>query len=48
MVAGLPAVALDREGVHEEAGPLTLRQCILAPLDSLPGHLAQLRAAAQM
>ena len=48
VVERLPAAALDREGVHEEAGPLTLRQCILAPLDSLPGHLAQLRAAAQM
>ena len=42
-----PAGALDREGVHEEAGPMTLRQCIQAPLDSLAGHQAQLRSAAQ-
>jgi uncharacterized damage-inducible protein DinB len=47
VVERLPAAALDREGVHEESGPITLRQCILAPLDSLPGHLAQLRSAAQ-
>jgi len=47
VVEHLPADALDREGVHEESGPITLRQCILAPLDSLPGHMAQLRSAAQ-
>ena len=47
VVERLPAAALDREGVHEESGPLTLRQCILAPLDSLPGHMEQLRRAAQ-
>jgi uncharacterized damage-inducible protein DinB len=47
VVERLPHAALDCEGVHEEAGPMTLRQCIVAPLDSLPGHLAQLRAAAQ-
>lgn len=47
VVERLPAAALDREGIHEETGPITLRQCILAPLDSLPGHLAQLRSAAQ-
>ena len=46
-VERLPAAGLDREGVHEESGPMTLRQCILAPLDSLPGHMAQLRSAAQ-
>lgn len=47
VVERLPAEAMDREGVHEESGAITLRQCILAPLDSLPGHLAQLRSAAQ-
>jgi hypothetical protein len=47
IVERLPDAALDREGVHEESGPITLRQCILAPLDSLPGHMAQLRRAAQ-
>lgn len=46
VVERLPDAALDREGIHEEAGPMTLRQCILAPLDSLPGHMAQLRSAA--
>lgn len=47
VVERLPAAALDREGIHEEYGPITLRYCILVPLDSLPGHMAQLRAAAQ-
>jgi hypothetical protein len=46
VVERLPADALDREGVHEVTGPITLRQCVLGPLDSLPGHLAQLRSAA--
>lgn len=46
VVERLPATALDRLGTHEESGPMTLRQCILAPLDSLPGHMAQLRGAA--
>jgi uncharacterized damage-inducible protein DinB len=46
VVERLPADALDREGVHEVTGPITLRQCILGPLDSLPGHMAQLRSAA--
>lgn len=45
VVERLPDSALDRQGVHEEQGPMTLRQCIEAPLGSLPGHLAQLRAA---
>ena len=46
VVERLPAGALDREGVHEVTGPITLRQCILAPLDSLSGHMVQLRSAA--
>ncbi len=47
VVEQLPDAALNRLGKHEEVGPMTLRECIVAPLDSLPGHLAQLRAAAQ-
>jgi hypothetical protein len=45
IVERLPNTALEWQGVHEEQGPLTLRQCIEVPLESLPGHLAQLRAA---
>lgn len=45
LVAALPLPALQREGVHGEYGPMTLRQCIEAPLESVPGHLEQLRAA---
>jgi hypothetical protein len=45
LVAALPASALQREGVHSEFGPMTIRQCIQAVLDSVPEHLAQLRAA---
>jgi hypothetical protein len=45
VVERLPDAALDRQGVHEKRGPMTLRQCIEAPLDSIPDHLAQLRAA---
>jgi hypothetical protein len=35
LVAALPASILDREGVHEECGVMTLRHCIQAPLSSL-------------
>lgn len=45
LVAALPAAALQREGVHSEFGPMTIRQCVQAVLESVPGHLAQLRAA---
>ncbi len=45
LVGSLPASALQREGVHSEFGPMTIRQCIQAVLESVPGHLAQLRAA---
>ena len=45
LVASLPATALQREGVHSEYGPMTLQQCIEAPLESVPEHLEQLRAA---
>lgn len=48
LVASLPSSALRREGVHGEYGPMTLRQCIEAPLESVPGHLEQLRAAQEM
>lgn len=45
LVERVPTSALQREGTHEEFGPMTLRQCIEAPLESVPGHLEQLRAA---
>jgi uncharacterized damage-inducible protein DinB len=45
LVASLPSSALQREGIHGEYGPLTLAQCIEAPLGSVSEHLAQLRAA---
>jgi len=45
LVERIPTSALQREGVHEEVGPMTLRQCIEVPLESAPGHLEQLRAA---
>jgi hypothetical protein len=45
LVESVPVSALQREGMHEEFGPMTIRQCIEATLDSVPEHLAQLRAA---
>jgi DinB superfamily len=45
LVERIRTSALQREGVHEEFGPMTVRQCIEATLDSVPEHLAQLRAA---
>jgi hypothetical protein len=45
LVERVPTSALLREGMHEEVGPMTLRQCIEAPLESATAHLEQLRAA---
>jgi hypothetical protein len=45
LVERVPPSALQREGVHEEFGPITLRQCIEAFLESVPEHLEQLRVA---
>ncbi len=45
LVERIPISALQRDGVHEEVGPMTLRQCIEVPLESAPEHLEQLRAA---
>jgi hypothetical protein len=45
LVERIPSSALRREGIHEEIGPITLRQCIEAPLESATGHLEQLRTA---
>ncbi len=45
LVERIPFSALQREGVHEELGPITLRRCIELPLESAPEHLEQLRAA---
>ncbi|GAC1350402.1 MAG: hypothetical protein NVSMB27_32580 [Ktedonobacteraceae bacterium] len=45
LIERVPVSALEREGVHEEVGPMTIRQCIAVPLESSPEHLKQLRAA---
>ena len=45
LVAALPSSALQREGIHGEYGPMTLQQCIQAPLESVAEHLEQLRTA---
>ena len=45
LIESVPVSALEREGVHEEVGPMTIRQCIAVPLESSPEHLKQLRAA---
>lgn len=45
IVEYIPDSALEREGVHGDLGPITLRYCIEAPLLSAEGHLEQLRAA---
>jgi len=45
LVERVPISALQREGVHEEVGPVTLRKCIELPLESATEHLEQLRAA---
>ncbi len=45
IVERVPTSALQREGLHEEFGKMTIRQCVVATLDSVPPHLAQLRAA---
>jgi hypothetical protein len=47
LVATIPSSALQREGVHAENGPRTLRQFILAPIESAHTHLEQLQAAQQ-
>ena len=45
LIERVPAAALEREGVHEEIGPITIRQCIVMPLESSQQHLEQLHAA---
>jgi DinB superfamily len=45
LVEHISISALQREGVHEEVGPMALRRCIELPLESVPTHLEQLRAA---
>ena len=45
-VVRVPDDALTRTGHHGEYGEITLVQCVELPLDSIPDHLAQLRAAA--
>ena len=45
IVVSIPSAAMQREGVHSENGVMTLRQCIQAPLNSVPEHLEQLHVA---
>ena len=45
IVEQLPPSALQREGVHGELGPITVRQCIEMPLASVQEHFEQLQAA---
>jgi hypothetical protein len=45
LIERIPLSALQRAGVHEEFGPMTLRRCIEVALESAPEHLEQLRAA---
>jgi hypothetical protein len=45
LVAALPASALRREGVHGVFGPMAIRQCVQAAVESAPEHVAQLCAS---
>ena len=45
LIERIPTSALQRQGIHEENGPMTIRQCIEVPLESAFEHLKQLRAA---
>jgi len=45
IVEHIPESALERQGIHSDVGPITLRYCIEAPIQSAGGHLEQLRAA---
>ena len=44
-VEGLPSEAIERIGLHPKLGELTIRRCIVLPLESLPNHLQQARGA---
>ncbi len=45
LIESIPTSELERKGIHGEFGNMTLRQCIEAPLKSVPEHLEQLKAA---
>ena len=45
LVERVPDSALEREGIHEEFGPMTIHRCISLALASSPEHLKQLLAA---
>jgi hypothetical protein len=45
LVEHIPDAALERQGVHSEVGPITLRYCIEVSIQSAREHLEQLRAA---
>ena len=43
IIEHIPDTVLDRQGVHGESGPITLRYCVEAPIQSASEHLEQLR-----
>ncbi len=45
IVERIPDASLERQGVHSEFGPITLRYCIEVSIQSAGEHLEQLRAA---
>ncbi len=45
LVEHIPNTAFERQGVHSESGPITLRYCIEVSIQSAGEHLEQLRAA---
>lgn len=45
IVERIPDSALERQGLHSQDGPMTLRYCVEAPLQSVKGHFEQLCAA---
>lgn len=44
LLKDLPAEAFDRAGIHNERGPLTLRQLLQLNAEHAEGHAAQLRS----
>ena len=45
LIEHIPNAAFERQGVHSEFGPITLRYCIEVSIQSAGEHLEQLRAA---
>jgi hypothetical protein len=45
VVEHIPDTAFERQGMHSEFGPITLRYCVEVSIQSAEAHLKQLRAA---